>query len=137
MYGVVVVLWVGVGICVWVGVGAGAVHVTVAPVGVGTVRVLLALGSLRAGESTVDSAGPVTDRTHGVLVPHVEGESPLAITERVAVHLFLTGGTFPETGLSCWTTLPESAAVWNIISQKNTQSNNLTYCWSARGSRVA
>ena len=86
---------------------------------------------------TVNSTGPVTDRAHGVLEPHVEGESPLAITERVAVHLFLTGGTFPETGLSCWTTLPESAAVWNIISQKNTQSNNLTYCWSARGSRVA
>ena len=117
-------------------VGAGPVEVTVAPAALVTVHVAAALRPVRTPEGAVDGAGPVTDGTHGVLEPHVEGESPLAVTERVAVHLRLTGGTLEQAGLSCWATLPESAAVWNIISQKDTQSNNSTYCWSARGSRA-
>ena len=62
-------------------------------------------------KGAVDGAGPITDWTHGVLEPHVEGESPLAVTERIAVHLFLTGGTLEQAGLIVRPTLPEPAAV--------------------------
>ena len=92
-------------------VGAGPVQVAVAPAALVTVVVTAALSVLRAAQGAVDGAGPVTDRAHGVLEPHVEGESPLAVTERVAVHLRLTGGTLEQAGLSCWATLPEPAAV--------------------------
>ena len=113
---VVVALLVGAALAGRV-VGAGPVEVAVAPATLVTVHVAAALRPVRAPEGAVDGAGPVTDGTHGVLEPHVEGESPLAITERVAVHLCLTGGTLEQAGLSCWATLPEPAAVWNTLHQ--------------------
>ena len=92
-------------------VGAGPVQVTVAPAALVTVVVTAALGVLRAAQGAVDGAGPVTDGTHGELEPHVEGESPLAVTQRVAVHLRLTGGALEQAGLPCGAALPEPAAV--------------------------
>ena len=92
-------------------IGAGPVEVAVAPAALVTVVVVTTLGILGTAQGAVDGAGPVTDRTHGVLEPHVEGERPLAVTQGVAVHLSLTGLTLVQTGLSCTTTFPEPAAV--------------------------
>jgi len=67
------------------GVGAGAVHVAVSSIALVTVRVLLTLATLGAGESTVDNIRPVTDWTQGVLERHVEGEGPLTQAAGVLV----------------------------------------------------
>ena len=92
-------------------VGAGPVQVAVAPATLVTVVVIATLRILRAAQGAVDGAGPVTDRTHGVLEPHVEGESPLPVTEGVCVDLCLTRRALEETGLPCRPALPEPAAV--------------------------
>ena len=68
-------------------VSAGEVQVTDTPAALITVVITATLRILRAAQSTVDGAGPVTDRAHGVLEPHVEGESPLSVTEGVGVYL--------------------------------------------------
>ena len=107
---VVVALLVGAALAGRV-VGAGPVEVTVAPAALVTVHVAAALRPVRAPEGAVDGAGPVTDGTHGVLEPHVEGESPLSVTVGVAVHLCLTNCTLVQTGFSCRATLQEPAAV--------------------------
>ena len=86
-------------------------QVAVAPATLVTVVVIATLRILRAAQGAVDGAGPVTDRTHGVLEPHVEGESPLSITKGVAAQLCLAGSTLEQTGLSVGPTLPEPAAV--------------------------
>ena len=86
-------------------------QVAVAPATLVTVVVIATLRILRAAQGAVDGAGPVTDRTHGVLEPHVEGESPLPVTEGVCVDLCLTRRALEETGLPCRSTLPEPAAV--------------------------
>ena len=93
-------------------VGAGAVHVTVTSVTLVTVRVSLALRILGTGEGAVDNIRPVTDRAQGVLVRHVEGESPLAQTPGVLIRAVLTTRTLEQAGLALGSTLPESAAVW-------------------------
>ena len=92
-------------------VGAGPVEVTVAPATLVTVVIVTTLRILRTAQGAVDGAGPVTDRTHGVLEPHVEGESPLSLTQGVAAQLRLAGSTLDQTGLSVGPTLPEPAAV--------------------------
>ena len=92
-------------------VGAGAVHVTVTSVTLVTVRVSLALRILGTGEGAVDNIRPVTDRAQGVLVRHVEGESPLAQTPGVLIRAVLTTCTLEQAGLALGSTLPESAAV--------------------------
>ena len=89
-------------------IGAGPVQVAVARATLVTVIVIATLRILRTAQGAVDGAGPVTDRTHGVLEPHVEGESPLTITQGVAAW---AGSTLDQTGLSCRPTLPEPAAV--------------------------
>ena len=92
-------------------VGAGPVEVTVAPATLVAVVIVTTLRILGTAQGAVDGAGPVTDRTHGVLEPHVEGERPLTITQGVGVNLCLTWCTLEQTGLPCGTTLPEPAAV--------------------------
>ena len=92
-------------------IGAGPVQVAVSRATLVTVQVIAALRILRTAQGAVDGAGPVTDRTHGVLEPHVEGESPLSITKGVAAQLCLAGSTLEQTGLSVGPTLPEPAAV--------------------------
>ena len=92
-------------------IGAGPVQVAVAPAALVTVKVIAALRIVRTAQGAVDGAGPVTDRTHGVLEPHVEGESPLSITKGVAAQLCLAGSTLKQTGLPFGATLPEPAAV--------------------------
>ena len=105
-------------------VGAGPVQVAVAPATLVTVKVIAALSIVGTSQGAVDGAGPVTDRTHGVLEPHVEGESPLSITEGVAVHLCLTCCTLEQTSLPCRSTLPEPAAVWAQERVRVRYSNN-------------
>ena len=80
-------------------VGAGPVQVTVAPATLVTVKVIATLRIVRTAQGTVDGAGPVTDRTHGELEPHVEGESPLSVTEGVGAYLCLTSSTLEQTSL--------------------------------------
>ena len=92
-------------------IGAGPVQVAVARATLVTVQVIATLRILRTALGAVDGAGPVTDRTHGVLEPHVEGESPLSVTQGVGVHLTLTSRAFEEAGLPCRPALPEPAAV--------------------------
>ena len=92
-------------------IGAGPVEVTVAPATLVTVVIVTTLRILRTAQGAVDGAGPVTDRTHRVLEPHVEGESPLSVTQGVGVHLTLTSRAFEEAGLPCRPALPEPAAV--------------------------
>ena len=76
-------------------------QVAVAPATLVTVEVIATLRILRTAQGAVDGAGPVTDRTHGVLEPHVEGESPLlaesSLTQGVATQLCLTGITLVQT----------------------------------------
>ena len=91
-------------------IGAGPVQVAVSRATLVTVQVIATLRILRTAQGAVDGAGPVTDRTHGVLEPHVEGESPLSITQGVA-DLCLTRCALEQTGLPCRSTLPEPAAV--------------------------
>ena len=62
-------------------------QVAVAPATLVTIEVIATLRILRTAQGAVDGAGPVTDRTHRILEPHVEGESPLTITEGVGVDL--------------------------------------------------
>ena len=82
-------------------IGAGPVQVAVARATLVTVIVIATLRILRTAQGAVDGAGPVTDRTHGVLEPHVEGESPLlaesSLTQGVAAQLCLTGSTLVQT----------------------------------------
>ena len=92
-------------------IGIFSYQVAVAPATLVTVVVIATLRILRAAQGAVDGAGPVTDRTHGVLEPHVECESPLPVTEGVCVNLCLTRRALEETGLPCRSTLPEPAAV--------------------------
>ena len=92
-------------------VGAGPVQVAVAPATLVTIKVIAALSIVGTSQGAVDGAGPVTDRTHRVLEPHVEGESPLSVTQGVGVHLTLTSRAFEEAGLPCRPALPEPAAV--------------------------
>ena len=96
-------------------IGAGPVEVTVAPATLVTVVIVTTLRILRTAQGAVDGAGPVTDRAHRVLEPHVEGESPLwavgSLTQGVAPQLSLTGSTVKQTHLPSRTTLPEPAAV--------------------------
>ena len=92
-------------------IGAGPVQVAVSPATLVTVKVIAALSIVGTSQGAVDGAGPVTDRTHGVLEPHVEGESPLSLTQGVAAQLRLAGSTLDQTGLSVGPTLPEPAAV--------------------------
>ena len=96
-------------------IGAGPVQVAVARATLVTVQVIATLRILRTAQGAVSGAGPVTDRTHGVLEPHVEGESPLwavgSLTHGVAPQLSLTGSTVEQTHLPSRTTLPEPAAV--------------------------
>ena len=68
-------------------IGAGPVQVAVTRATLVTVQVIATLRILRTAQGAVDGAGPVTDRTHRVIEPHVEGESPLTITEGVGVDL--------------------------------------------------
>ena len=99
-------------------------QVAVAPATLVTIVVIATLRIIRTAQGAVDGAGPVTDRTHGVLEPHVEGESPLSITEGVAVHLCLTRRTLEQTSLPCRSTLPEPAAVWAQERVRVSYSNN-------------
>ena len=80
-------------------VGAGPVQVTVAPATLVTVKVIATLRIVRTAQGAVDGAGPVTDRTHGELEPHVEGESPLSVTEGVGAYLCLASSTLEQTSL--------------------------------------
>ena len=86
-------------------------QVAVAPATLVTVEVIATLRILRTAQGAVGGAGPVTDRTQGILEPHVEGESPLSVTEGVGVYLCLTPSTLEQTGLPIRSTLPEPAAV--------------------------
>ena len=72
-------------------VGAGAVQVTVTSTALVTVSVTLALSILGTGEVTVDDIGPVTYWTQGVLVRHIEGESPLPLAPGVLLQPLLAG----------------------------------------------
>ena len=89
-------------------IGAGPVQVAVARATLVTVQVIATLRILRTAQAAVGGAGPVTDRTQGILEPLVEGESRLTITQGVAAW---AGTTLDQTGLSGGPTLPEPAAV--------------------------
>ena len=82
-------------------IGASPVQVAVSRATLVTVQVIATLRILRTAHGAVDGARPVTYRTHRVLEPHVEGESPLlaesSLTQGVAAQLCLTGSTLVQT----------------------------------------
>ena len=109
-------------------IGAGPVQVAVAPATLVTVKVIATLRIVRTAQGAVDGAGPVADRTHGVLEPHVEGESTVQHTEGPSLdreHTRTDRSQSRYTPRTCCSLEPQGAQLRMI--------NNIpTYCWSAR-----